>query len=287
MLGSTCTPCCAPLYVCGNTSQPYEGQTGIFDSSGRWCLSGVRPAEITIRYTAEASVTTFYGYQNLSGPWFSGYFFDDQRGYYRKRYKRTLTLDLDSLNVDYVLTPTFFFAPNQQTTVCGYSFGQFQCPRIFAGYEPNGLTLNGVTYNAYAESEAFPSYTLTFQSCNSTVPGTVPTTGTLTREYEYRPYDYIGNFQLQPTGPWTRDATLDTESGSIPCRYLWALTGRSILTEPACDLRGLNLSWEGNIVVSSSVEYFSSSVEDVAGSDPIDGQPMLPGFSLEVTIISE
>jgi len=282
--------CCS--CKCGNTLAGYAGQATYGGFPGRWCCSGDRPSEITVEYAATATVSSWASYQYLSGGFFGFYFYDDVRGYYRKRYKRTLTLNIQTLNISYVLKATSLFWVNGPSnhTLCAYGFGLFAFPRIFPGYEP-GSVVNGFQTFSYYDVESFPSYTMTFQTGNSTIPGNQQTTGTIRREYEYRPYrlSFNGFGVFEPTGDWTRDATLDTESSAIDCSYLWAFTDRSVLSEQACDLRPRNLSWSGVITVSPDVglpNNGSESVRIADGSEAIGGGSMIPQFSFTARILS-
>lgn len=289
MLGGSCSPCCEQPCNCGNTLVPYSGQSSGSGYPGRWCCSGERPAEITVEFTTTATESSWVSYQNVSGQQFGSYFYDSVRGHYAKRYKRTLTLNLQDLNINYVLRPTTLFWTNGPANhaLCAYAFGSFGFPRIFPGYEP-GSVFNGTTNFGYYDVESFPSYTITFQTGNSTIPGNRQTTGTLRREYEYRRYSYLGFFQFEPAGDWTRDATLDTEASAIDCSYLWAFTGRSVLNEQACDLRPRNLSWSGDIIVSPDVGLPNNGNENVRGSygsEAIDGGSMLPKFLFTARIV--
>lgn len=288
MLGGSCSPCCSQLCKCGNTLEGYAGQTSASGAPGRWCCNGSRPAEITVALEATSAETSWVSYQNVSGQWFSGFFYDEARGYYRKRYKRTLTLNMQDLNIDYVLQSINLFWPSGQFghVLCAYGFGQFSCPKVFPGSEP-GRTINGITNLTYHETEVFPAYTITFQTCNSNLPGNPPTTGTLRREYEYRPFTYIGFYMLQPSGDWTRDESLDTESSPVACTYQWSFTGRSVFTEPACDLRQRGLSWAGEVTVGPDVwlpNFGNESVRVSTSSEPIGESSMLPQFSLTARI---
>lgn len=284
--GSVAESCGCCGCVCG-TAGPYESQTGIFSSAGRWCCSGVRPTEITVRMTASATATSFYSYQRVSGPWFSGQFFDETRGYYDKRYKRTLSLDVSALNADYVLVSKLLGSTEQPGALCGYAWGQFDYPRIFPGYEPFGVTIGGVGYRISADDQVFPSYTMTFQTGNSGLLA-YQAVGTILREYEYRKMKYVGMFQMVADGEWTRDATLDTESSPVPCTYGWSLTGHTVLGEPACDLRGKGVSWGDTITVAPAISDAANAVDiEIVGqsSQPIGGGPMLPSFSLVAAVV--
>lgn len=287
MLGGSCSPCCSQPCQCG-TEGPYESQTGIESSAGRWCCSGIRPSEITVRMTAQASQTTFYSYQTTPGPWFAGYFYDTARDrYYQKRYKRTLTLDVSSLNADYVLTAQNIYWGNQTALVCGYAYGPFAFPRIFPGYEPGGVTINGLVYRVIVDDQPFPSYTITFQTGNSGVLAH-QAAGTIRREYERRDMRYIGFFQFEPDGDWIRDESLDTEPSPVSCTYRWSMTSRSVFNEPACDLRGLGVHWQNEITVD---RFISNSTNDMDievidnYSQQINGSSILPQFSLSVEVL--
>jgi hypothetical protein len=283
MLGSSCSPCCTPseLCSCGDITKTYEQQTAYVFSAGRWCCSGSKPSEVTIRLSATSVATSFLSYQALSGGYYSGYFYDAARGYYLKRYKRTLTIDMSSVNADYALASRI--VPTQLGFVrqCAYAFGRFNYPRIFAG--------SGIAESP-GDSQNYPSYTLSFMTGNSSVVGMSDTTGTIRREYEYMPVRYIGFSQFESTGGWTRDASLDTESSALSCTYNWATTYRSVLDAQACDIRPLGLSWGSTITVDPDV-YVSGGalsgegVRESSRSAPINGGPMVPQFSLVVEVL--
>jgi hypothetical protein len=252
----------------------------------------VRPEEITVALTASAAQTSWVSYHSFYGP-FGGAFYDSSRGYYRKRYKRTLTLNVDDLNVNYVMQAGVIQRDSQVSVACGYTFGAFACPKIYAGYE--SVRANDGSFSGqWEEIEPFPSYTMTFDSCNSNLPGRPPTTGTLRREYEVLPLTLVNyfyyNYIFTPNGDWTRDQGLDTESASIPCTYLWAFTGRTVLHEPACDLRPRNILWSGRVSVGADVLHGAGANENVRANDsnqPANGGSMLPEFDLSVRILPE
>lgn len=281
MLGSPCSPCCSQNCSCGDTRYGYSGQ-GLSSAGipGRWCCNGQMPPEITLSFTASAVGGPWVSYQRVSGSWFNGQFYDESRGYYDKRYKRTLTLNVEDLNVDYVLGSHLFFSPNFQGRLCGYAYGGFACPRVYPG---------SGSVEAVSEQQEYPSYTITMDTCNSNLPGNPPTTGTLRREYEYLPLRYVGFYQFEPAGDWTRDAALDTESTTIPCTYLWSFTGRSVLNEQACDLRTKNLSWSSQVTVNHVVELPNLATENVGGngSTSVDGTSQLPEFNLTAAILEQ
>jgi len=231
MLGSSCSPCCAQPCSCGDTTKTYEQQTNYAVSAGRWCCSGDRPAEVTVRMSATSVSDSFVSYQSV------GTFQDATRGYHQRRYKRTITLDVSSVTADYTLASRIL--PTQLSFVyqCAYAFGSVNFPRIYAG--------SGIAEYP-AESQTYPSYTLTFMTGNSSVVGMRTTTGTIRREYEYRTGTNNNGTFLNP-GPWTRDATLDTEAGTLAISYNWAASFSSVQVAPACDIRPLGISWSSDI----------------------------------------
>jgi hypothetical protein len=212
----------------------------------------------------------------VSGPWFNGQFYDDTRGYYDKRYKRTLTLNIEDVNLDYVLGATNLFVPGYTGMLCGYATGLFGFPRVFPGVGAPG-----------AESQSYPSYTITYQTGNSNLPEGPPTRGTLRREYEYKKLRYVGFYQFESAGDWTRDETLDTESTALSCTYLWSSFGGTVFHEQACDLRTKNLTWSSLVTVGYDVglaNYGSENVRASYGSTPVNGYEMLPQFNLTAAI---
>jgi hypothetical protein len=267
----------------------YSGQTSVLSAAGRWCCQGSRPSEITTRLNAVAVGGPWFSYQDVTGSWGPGLFYSPEIGYFKKRYKRTLRLNIADLNIDYVLEARVIPWANSLSRLCGYAYGDFNCPRIFPGFEP-GNTFDGITYQTFYEPEPFPSYTITFQSCNSNLPGNPQTTGTVRREYEFRPYVYAGNYSYVPNGDWARDSSFDTETEQLPCYYQWSFTARTVLDEPSCDLRPRGLSWSGSVTVSPDVDMQSYGIENVRqsyGSNTIDNNPMLPQFSLTVNVLPE
>ncbi|NDC57023.1 MAG: hypothetical protein EBZ69_09530, partial [Alphaproteobacteria bacterium] len=252
---------------CGDTRYGYS-QQGLFTAgiAGRWCCSGVRPQEITLSLTASAIGGPWVSYQTVSGA-FSLEFYDNTRGYYLKRYKRTLTLNIEDVNLDYVLSANIFNVPGYTGKLCGYATGLFAFPRVFPGVGAPG-----------AESQSYPSYTITYQTGNSNLPEGPPTRGTLRREYEYKPLTYLGFYQFAPAGDWTRDASLDTESAAIPCTYSWSSAGEAVFHEQACDLRTKNLSWSNVITVNRVVLLPNYNQEVVEFTSP------LPQFNMTAAI---
>jgi hypothetical protein len=232
MLGSSCSPCCSQPCACGDTTKTYAQQTDAAVSAGRWCCGGIKPSEVTVRTTAYGVANSFVSYQQVGS-----YFYTSSGGYFEKRFKRTITIDTSSINADYVLHNTIFPTQLSYVRQCAYGFGSVNYPRIYAG--------SGSAENP-RESQTYPSYTLTFMTGNSSVVGMNATTGTIRREYEYRNLVF-SNHVFSPTGDWTRDALLDTESTSLSISYNWAASYNIVLNDQACDIRPLGISWSSDI----------------------------------------
>jgi hypothetical protein len=111
---------------------------------------------------------------------------------------------------------------------------------------------------------------------NSSVVGMRTTTGTIRREYEYRTGTNSNGTFLNP-GPWTRDATLDTEPGTLAISYNWAASYSSVQSAPACDIRPLGLSWSSGITPNFSI--LPGGIPDSIG---VAG----PLFTLSVEVLS-
>jgi hypothetical protein len=279
MLGSSCSPCCAQLCSCGDTTKTYAQQTDSALSAGRWCCNGSKPSEVTVRLTASSVADTFVSYQDGSA--YNLPYFDSVRGYYKKRYKRTLTIDLSTVSADYTLSLRRLPSQLYYAYQCAYSFGQFNYPRIFAG---------SGTVEYPSESQTFPSYTLKFMTGNSSAVGMSQTVGTIRREYEYMPYQYNGNGTYSPTGGWTRDAGLDTEASSLPCSYNFVVTRSVVLSSQACDIRPLGISWSSvvsvdpDVLIGGGIDSYDG-VRESSGASPVGGGPMVPQFALTVEVL--